>query len=114
MALNPPPKVASRAWTALGWVEKGWLSYEEAIAKFRTAIRLDPPAPDAVYGIGASYVRLKKFAEARATHQELLRLDPEKAGMLLKEIDAAAPIPTPGRSRRPDRTGVLSGAVFFR
>jgi tetratricopeptide (TPR) repeat protein len=89
LSLNPPPQLAARARTGLGWFYYFFLSYDEAIPQFQEAIRLDPPNAPAVYAVGFMHVKMSRFPQARAIHRQLLQLDRDYATTLLKDINAA-------------------------
>jgi adenylate cyclase len=50
--------------------------YEEAIAKYKTAVKLDPDHRDAHVGLAATYAVLGREEEARTEVSEILRVEP--------------------------------------
>ena len=50
--------------------------YEEAISKYKTAVRLDPDYRDAHVGLAATYAVLGREEEARTEASAVLRIDP--------------------------------------
>ncbi|UCE51425.1 MAG: tetratricopeptide repeat protein, partial [Desulfobacterales bacterium] len=50
--------------------------YEEAIAKYKTVIKLDPDYRDAHVGLAATYVVLDREEDARTEVAEILRIEP--------------------------------------
>jgi adenylate cyclase len=76
MRLNPT--VFSQAWVfdSLGRTYFLAEKYEEAIAKYRMAVKLHPDYRDAHIGLAATYAVLGKEEEARAEASEILRIEP--------------------------------------
>jgi adenylate cyclase len=50
--------------------------YEEAMAKYKTAVKLDPDYRDAHVGLAATYAVLGRRGEARTEVSEILRIEP--------------------------------------
>jgi tetratricopeptide (TPR) repeat protein len=50
--------------------------YEEAIAAYKTTVKLDPDYPDAHVGLAATYAILGREEEARTEVAEILRIEP--------------------------------------
>jgi len=66
------------------WVEEGnalsdLKRYEEALAAYEQAIRLDPNYAKAYYNIGVALYDLKRYEEALAAFEQAIRLDPDYA-----------------------------------
>jgi adenylate cyclase len=76
MRLNPT--VFSQAWVfdSLGRTYFLAEKYEEAIAKYRMAVKLNPDYRDAHIGLAATYAVLGREEEARTEVSEILRIDP--------------------------------------
>ena len=61
---------------------KQWLDqqrYDEAIAAYRQAVRLEPQNALAHYGLGVAYSRKGENEQAIAAYREAIRLQPEHA-----------------------------------
>lgn len=52
----------------------GW--YEEALAAFEQALRLDPHFADALFGKGNALYFLKRYEDALLAYEQAIRLDP--------------------------------------
>lgn len=69
--------------TALDWFERGCLAdssaetYDEAIAAYQNAIRIDPNFADAHCNLGTVYYNQGRRKEARACYERATQLDPE-------------------------------------
>ncbi len=50
--------------------------YEEAIAEYKTAVKLDPEFRDAHIGLAATYAMLGRKEESRTEASEILRIEP--------------------------------------
>lgn len=61
---------------------KQWLDqqrYDEAVAAYRQAVRLEPQNALAHYGLGVAYSRKGEYGEAMAAYREAIRLQPDHA-----------------------------------
>ena len=76
---SPPYNALGRAYDCLN-------KYEEAVASFKQAVRLDPNNTSALYNLGAEYAYNSKIEEARAVLAQLRPKDPERAKNLEKVI----------------------------
>ncbi len=63
--------------------------YEEAIAKFTAALRLNPHEPDAYYYLGLAYEGSNKYAEAITMYRKTITIDPGYANAEIR-INALA------------------------
>ena len=99
--LTPPP-VRSRAPRTLQRIKKQWKKegdthynarrYQEALAAYEQAIRLDPDDVDAYINKGNALDELKRYQEALDAYEQVIRLDPNDfdayiyKGMALDEL----------------------------
>jgi tetratricopeptide (TPR) repeat protein len=67
------------AFNLWGNALKDQTKYDEAIAKYQTAIELDPKDPLPYYNWGAVLYSQKKYSEAIAKYQRVTELDPKLA-----------------------------------
>ncbi len=70
--------------------------YEQAIAKFSEALRLNPHEPDAYYYLGLAYEGFGKYAEAIANYKKTIELDGSYANAEIR-INALADKDKPGK-----------------
>ena len=79
-------------WIREGNALNGLKRYEEALAAYEQAIRLDPNYTYAYYGKGNALSDLKRYEEALAAYEQAIRLDPDDAdyyhnkGIALNEL----------------------------
>ena len=76
----------SLPYNALGRAYDCLNKYEEAVASFKQAVRLDPNNTSALYNLGAEYAYNSKIEEARGVLAQLQPKDPERAKNLEKVI----------------------------
>jgi tetratricopeptide (TPR) repeat protein len=78
------PQAAAEANTALGLAREG--KYEQAIAHYRAALKLDPGMPALHLNFGLAYLKLNRLADAIPQFQEALKSDPSsfQARVLLR------------------------------
>ncbi len=82
-AKKPPPSLPPQK-TKAQWLEEGYAlielkRYEEALATYEQAIRLDPNYALAYNSKGSTLVELKRYEEALAACEQAIRLDPNLA-----------------------------------
>jgi tetratricopeptide (TPR) repeat protein len=118
----PPPTPTPVASAAEEYFEKGFdyfqqEKWDEAIAEFQEAIRLDPAFSAAYLGLGYSHVRKGEFEQAIAALQKYLQLEPGADNRAQVESDIQqmqamlAQPPAMGPCCEPLQPG--KGAVWF-
>jgi tetratricopeptide (TPR) repeat protein len=92
LPINVPSKPSPSAAKPLveegyGFIQQG--DYDSALARFKSALDLDPYSAVAVRGMGISYAQTKKIREALAAYTAYLELDPtaEDADTVREVID---------------------------
>src|SRR5947209_4757413 len=77
---DPPVPLKTRnEWNAEGLTHFRFKRYDEALAAFEQALRLDPNNAIAYSNKGAALNNLKRYNEALAAAEQALRLDPNNA-----------------------------------
>jgi tetratricopeptide (TPR) repeat protein len=74
-ALNRQSQV--QTWTGLGWMAYGQNQFEEAVARFETAVSLNDRSDEAYLGLGFSYYSLHEYDKALEAWQKTRELIPE-------------------------------------
>jgi TolB-like protein/class 3 adenylate cyclase len=72
--LDPIPNLTRFDTLGRGYFLSG--RYEEAIAAYKTVVKIDPDYPDAHVGLAATYAILGREEEARTEVAEILRIEP--------------------------------------
>lgn len=78
---TPPPPTPTPTYLDQARFHSFRGQYEEAIADYTEAIRLDPENPSAYYGRGNAYAELGDYEEAVGDYTESIRLDPDQPGV---------------------------------
>lgn len=78
--LIPPPPTPTPTYLEQAQFHSFRGQYEEAIANYTEAIRLDPQNRRAYYGRGNAYAELGDYEEAVADYSQAIRLDPNQPG----------------------------------
>jgi len=87
------PQKTKEQWLTEGNTLRNLKRYEEALADYEQAIRLDPNFADAYNSKGAILNDLKRHEEALAANEQAIRLDPNISfahygkGLLLISLD---------------------------
>jgi tetratricopeptide (TPR) repeat protein len=76
---SPPPQKTKAQWLEEGSALYNLKRYEEAIAAYDQAIRLDPNSAMAYNNKGFALYNLKRYKEAIAAYDQAIRLDPNYA-----------------------------------
>ncbi|MFL5588082.1 MAG: tetratricopeptide repeat protein [Ktedonobacteraceae bacterium] len=74
--LAPTPQKTKEQWLEEGYALWNLKRYEEALAAFEQALRLDPNLASAYYNKGKALLDLNRPEEALAAFEQALRLDP--------------------------------------
>lgn len=66
-------------------------AYWEAASEYRDSLIVEPANPDTLTSLGLCYLRIKEYAEARASFEHALELEPAhiEARRALESIDKA-------------------------
>ena len=101
---KPAAEVMSAAQRGVGDVYADKKDYENAIASYSEATKLDPKNALALFGMGKTLCLAGKPAQAQRVHGSLRRVDPKLAQELFELINQSSgstTAPAPTRPRRP-------------